>query len=121
MHKVLIADDDFISLEVLKAMLDHYPLDLVIANDGPQALALAQEEQPELMLIDYDMPEMTGADVCRALRKDPEFQDVAIVALTGHQSLAELNACRMAGMNETLHKPVSPDELHRVMQEYLSL
>lgn len=121
MHTVLIADDDFISLEVLKAMLDEYPLDLLVANNGEEALKLAREGEPELLILDYDMPDMTGAEVCRALREDTQFSELPIIALTGHQSVSELNACRMAGMNETLHKPVSPDSLHVVMQHYLSL
>lgn len=121
MHTVLIADDDFISLEVLKAMLDDYPLDLLVANNGEEALQLAREHEPELLILDYDMPDMTGADVCRALRQETAFQDTPIIALTGHQSVSELNACRMAGMEETLHKPVSPDNLHVILQQYLSL
>ncbi|MCC5880319.1 MAG: response regulator [Idiomarina sp.] len=121
MHTVLIADDDFISLEVLKAMLDEYPLDLIVAGNGRDALALAREHQPELLILDYDMPDMTGADVCRALRQDAEFEDTPIIALTGHQSVSELNTCRTAGMNETVHKPVSPDTLMVLLREYLSL
>lgn len=121
MHKVLIADDDIISLEVLKAMLEEYPLDLVVAGNGEDALRLALEESPELLILDYDMPDMTGADVCRALREHAAFNDTPIIALTGHQSISELNACRNAGMNETLHKPVSPDTLAVLMREHLSL
>lgn len=121
MHTVLIADDDFISLEVLKAMLEEYPLDLIAANSGTEALALAREHQPELLILDYDMPDMTGADVCKVLREQPEFADVPVVALTGHQSASELDACRMAGMDETIHKPLSPDTLQVLLREYLSL
>lgn len=121
MHTVLIADDDFISLEVLKAMLEEYPLDLLIANNGEEALSLAKEHQPELLILDYDMPDMTGAEVSRQLRQLTAFEDIPIVALTGHQSISELNACRTAGMNETVHKPVSPDTLNVLLREYLSL
>lgn len=121
MHTVLIADDDFISLEVLKAMLEEYPLDLLAANSGTEALALAREHQPELLILDYDMPDMTGAEVCRTLREQPAFADTPVVALTGHQSISELNACRTAGMNETIHKPLSPDTLNVLLREYLSL
>ncbi len=53
MHTVLIADDDFISLEVLKAMLEDYPLDLLVANNGQEALDLAHEHEPELLILRY--------------------------------------------------------------------
>lgn len=121
MHTVLIADDDFISLEVLKAMLEEYPLDLLVANNGEEALALALKHEPELLILDYDMPDITGAEVCRKLRAEKAFSETPIIALTGHQSISELNACRTAGMDETLHKPVSPDNLAVLMHEHLSL
>lgn len=121
MHTVLIADDDFISLEVLKAMLDEYPLDLITASNGEEALQLALAHEPELLILDYDMPGMTGADVCRELRQRDVFSDTPIVALTGHQSDFELNACRAAGMDKTVHKPVAPDTLTLLLREYLSL
>lgn len=121
MHTVLIADDDAISLEVLKAMLSAFPLTILTAESGQQALDLARTEEPELLILDYDMPEMTGAEVCRTLRQEPDFEDLPIVALTGHQSISELNACRSAGMNDTLHKPVSPDDLATLLREHLSL
>ena len=121
MHTVLIADDDFISLEVLKAMLEEYPLDLLTAADGDEALQLAIEHEPELLILDYDMPGMTGAEVCRALRQRNGFDDTPIIALTGHQSDAELSSCREAGMNQTVLKPVAPDTLTQLLRDYLSL
>jgi CheY-like chemotaxis protein len=121
MHTVLIADDDAISLEVLKAMLSAFPLTILTAESGQQALELTRAEDPELLILDYDMPQMTGADVCRELRQEPAFEDLPIIALTGHQSMTELNACRAAGMNDTLYKPVSPDDLATLLREHLSL
>lgn len=121
MHTVLIADDDFISLEVLKAMLEDYPLDLLVANNGQEALDLAHQHEPELLILDYDMPDYTGAEICLVLRSEPLFSDTPIIALTGHQTPTELGACAAAGMDETLHKPVSPDSLAAILRQYLSL
>ncbi|RUO26109.1 two-component system response regulator [Aliidiomarina minuta] len=121
MHTVLIADDDNISLEVLKAMLSSYPLTIITAEDGEQAIQLATQEDPDLIILDYDMPNLTGADACRQLRQLSQFEDLPIIALTGHQSVSELNACRTAGMDATLHKPVSPDALDSLLREHLSL
>ena len=118
MNKVLIADDDFISLEVLKAMLGAYPIELYTATDGQQAIQVAEQQHPALILLDYDMPDMSGAEVCVALRQQG-FAQTPIVAITGHQSATELNACREAGMLATLHKPVSPDALDELLHKYL--
>lgn len=115
MRTVLIADDDFISLEVLKAMLSSFSVEIISAANGTEALKQAREHQPDLIVLDYDMPDMTGADVCAELRKESSFEDTTIVALTGHHSPTELNACRDAGMNQTLHKPVAPDSLEQLI------
>ncbi|RUO38082.1 two-component system response regulator [Aliidiomarina shirensis] len=118
MNTILIADDDFISLEVLKAMLASYSLEIVCASNGSDALALAKEKQPQLIILDYEMDDLTGAEVCIELRKDSAFSNTPIIALTGHQSSTHLDHCRDAGMDETLHKPVAPDALAQLLKTY---
>ncbi|HLV48583.1 MAG TPA: response regulator [Aliidiomarina sp.] len=119
MTSILIADDDFISLEVLKAMLSQYPVNVHTATSGTEAIDLANKVHPALMILDYEMPNMTGAEACLQLRQQPQFSNTPIIALTGHQSPAELNACREAGMNQTLHKPVSPEVLAETIATYI--
>ena len=85
MTKVLIADDDFISLEVLKAMLGQYDVEILTATTGQEALAQAKE-MPNLIFLDYEMPDMSGAEVCKTLRGKPEFENTPIIAINSHQS-----------------------------------
>lgn len=118
MNTILIADDDFISLEVLKAMLTSYPVEVISASNGKEALALALENKPQLIILDYEMDDLTGAEVCTQLRKDSAFTDTPIIALTGHQSSTHLDQCRDAGMNQTLHKPVTPDALTQLLEAH---
>ncbi|CUS48657.1 MAG: two-component signal transduction system response regulator [Idiomarinaceae bacterium HL-53] len=119
MTSILIADDDFISLEVLKAMLSTFSVDVITASHGQEALDQAKALQPTLIILDYEMPYLTGAEVCAELRKLVQFSETPIIALTGHQSPTELNACREAGMNHTLHKPVSPEALEEIIAPYV--
>ncbi|WP_241970572.1 MULTISPECIES: response regulator [Idiomarina] len=114
---VLVADDDLISLEVFKAMLSQHPIDVITAENGEQALA-ALESQPDLIFLDFEMPDMSGADVCRTLRQQAEFSDTPVIAVTSHQSATEMEACRDAGMNATLHKPVAPDALAELLEQF---
>lgn len=118
MNKVLIADDDFISLEVLKAMLANFEVDILTAMTGQEALNLAKQG-PKLIFLDYEMPDMTGAEVCQQLRQDEMHKNTPVIAITSHQSASEMSACRESGMNATLHKPVSPEALGELMSEYL--
>lgn len=114
---VLVADDDIISLEVFKAMLSQHPIDVITAENGEQALA-ALESQPDLIFLDFEMPDMSGADICRTLRQQAEFSDTPVIAVTSHQSATEMEACRDAGMNATLHKPVAPDALAELLDQF---
>lgn len=116
MKRILIADDDFISLEVLKAMLSRYPVEILTAMTGAGALQQALEQQPALLILDYEMPDFTGAEICLKLRQNSMFATTPIVALTSHQSPNELEACRNAGMNQTLHKPVAPDAIEQLLR-----
>ncbi|MCL4410548.1 MAG: response regulator [Gammaproteobacteria bacterium] len=118
MKKILIADDDFISLEVLKAMLSRFPVEVIAATNGTEALSQAQQQQPHLLILDYEMADYTGAEVCLQLRQLDAFTHTPIIALTGHQSPNELEACRQAGMNQTLHKPVAPDAIEQLLTEH---
>lgn len=119
MTKVLIADDDFISLEVLKAMLGQYSVEILTATTGQEALDQANAS-PNLIFLDYEMPDMSGADVCKTLRSQSEFKETPIIAITSHQSASEMTACREAGMNATLHKPVSPEALDELLKQYVA-
>lgn len=114
---VLVADDDMISLEVFKAMLAQHHVNVITAETGEQALA-ALDQQPDLIFLDFEMPDMSGAEVCRRLRQQPQFNDTPVIAVTSHQSASEMDECRSAGMNATLHKPVAPDALAELLQQY---
>ena len=119
MTDVVIADDDFISLEVLKAMLSQYAVTIHTAENGQAAIAIAEQVKPALIILDYEMPVLTGAEACAQLRQQEAFSDTPIIALTGHQSPTEIETCRAAGMNQTLHKPVSPEALQSLFDTHL--
>ena len=118
MH-ILVADDDMISLEVFKAMLSQHDVEVFTAETGAQALE-ALDKQPDLIFLDFEMPDMSGAEVCRRLRQQPAFNNTPVIAVTSHQSATEMDECRAAGMNATLHKPVAPDALAELLQQYSS-
>lgn len=117
MATVLIADDDFISLEILKTMVERDGVAVITANNGEEALAAAAQNSFALILLDYEMPDFTGAQVAEKLITDGIT--TPIVAVTGHQSATELTACRDAGMVATIHKPIAPDALEELLKRWL--
>lgn len=114
---VLVADDDMISLEVFKIMLKQFDVDVLTATSGAEALD-ALSANPDLIFLDYEMPDMSGAEVCRQVRQQQAFSQTPVIAVTSHQSATEMDDCRHAGMNATLHKPVAPDALAELLAEY---
>src|ERR1700739_4290063 len=92
MTKILLVDDSkFLRLATERA-LAWGGYDVSAATDGPNALEIAREKNPDLILLDMLLPKMTGPDVLKALKKDPATAGIAVVAFTG---LSQKNAVRL--------------------------
>ena len=88
--KILIVDDSELSLEILQAKLaERY--DIVSTNAPGNVLKLARETEPDLILCDFDMPEMDGGEVSEALRADAELRYIPLLFLTALASTGDLN------------------------------
>jgi CheY-like chemotaxis protein len=88
---LLVEDSKFMRLAVGRAM-ERTGYDVVTALDGEEVVGLAREHRPDLILLDMLLPKMTGPDVLKALKKDPETAGIAVVAFTG---LSQKNAPRL--------------------------
>lgn len=111
-HTVVIADDDadireLVTIAVTKSGLE------VVANvaDGRSALEAIQKHNPDLAILDISMPEMTGIEVCRAVREDPSLTDLRILLLSASVDEVARNVGLEAGADYFLAKPFSPREL----------
>jgi CheY-like chemotaxis protein len=92
MTKILLVDDSkFLRLATERA-LARAGYEVSTASDGENALKIAREEQPDLILLDMLLPKMTGPDVLKALKKDPATAEIAVVVFTG---LSQMNAPRL--------------------------
>lgn len=113
--RILLADDDRQVRRLVGLTLDDENFSLSFAEDGAEALRLAREVHPKLVLLDYQMPGLSGLEVCRALRADPATARTPIVMLTGQGGNAIRSHAYEAGVNAFLTKPFSPLTLeHRV-------
>jgi len=106
-HVVLIADDDPVILELLKATLRSDAFRLYTAGDGETALRIARAVRPSLILLDWLMPGLDGTEVTRALRADgdPYFREVPIVLLTAEAGAEKTQEGFAAGVTDYLTKP----------------
>lgn len=109
--EVLIAEDEPVSQEILRALLEDLGFIVDAANDGRQALSLAQQKTYALILIDMQMPNMNGLDASRAIRQASMNQATPILAVTANAFEHDRLACLEAGMNHFVPKPLDPDRL----------
>lgn len=87
MKRILIVDDEINSRRLLKEILSDSEIDLDIleAKDGDEAMKLIREEQPFLVLLDGKIPEISGYDICRILKKDVQYKNIIIALITGSE------------------------------------
>jgi two-component system alkaline phosphatase synthesis response regulator PhoP len=109
--RILVADDSSTVRRVVSARLAADGHDVVEAEDGEQALALARELRPALVVLDKVMPKLDGFEVVRALRSDPETDRLLIVMLTDRGGEEDVLDGLGLGVDEYMPKPFSPREL----------
>ena len=116
---ILIVDDAPMFLEIEGLFLARSGR-VVTAQSGEEALARARRESPDLMLVDAYMPGMSGADVCRAVRSDPQLSDTPIIALCSSDEADERAAILRAGADDVLSKPIDRMALVESVQRPLA-
>jgi two-component system cell cycle response regulator len=109
--KVLIIDDSPDALALARARLGKEGLDLICANGGKAGLEAAANENPDLILLDVDMPDMSGFDVCRAMKADTELCMIPIIFLSGSASSVDKVAGLNLGAVDYVAKPFDAFEL----------
>ena len=108
---VLVVEDNQDSAEMLSALLEHGGARVHVARDGEMALSLAEQLQPEVILLDIGLPQMSGYDVARTIRRTHWGAHTFIVALTGWGHADDRARSKDAGFDHHLVKPVKPDVL----------
>lgn len=109
--QVLIADDDFIARELLRNALEQSGYTVTTAADGREALELFRQGEYRLVITDWEMPEMNGLELCRAVREASEHGYVFIILLTGRGRSEEIVEGMNAGADDFIVKPFQSAEL----------
>jgi two-component system, cell cycle response regulator DivK len=116
-RRLLLVEDSEAIRDALSILLEDAGFTVVQAARGEDALRLAAEARPDLVLLDLGLPDMPGLDVARQMRGDVSMAGVPIVAVTGRDEAADREACRVAGCDDYLVKPVNTRELVRRVAE----
>jgi two-component system, OmpR family, phosphate regulon response regulator PhoB len=119
MLTVLIADDEAHIVELVRVTLEDDRVRVIEAANGATALQLAEEFEPELVFLDVNLPDMSGLEVCRCIRRQPRLAGSRIVMLTAAAQQDDLVRGMAAGASYYLTKPFSPVRLLSLVEGLL--
>ena len=111
MVKVLVADDELDIRELMEYNLAKEGFEVLLAKDGGEAVSLAKEHSPELIILDVMMPVLDGVEVCEKLRSSSQFENTLIIFLTARAEDFTQIACYESGGDDYIVKPIRPKVL----------
>jgi len=117
--RIVIADDEAHILHVVNMKLTNAGFEVFTAMDGEEALELCQAESPDLLITDYQMPVMSGLELCKQLRDSEQTRRIPAIMLTARGFDIEPGEMADAGIEAVLAKPFSPREVLAKVQQLL--
>ena len=117
--KILIADDNQPNVELMEAYLADLTCDIQIAVDGQDTLDKVASFQPDLILLDVMMPKLSGFEVCKQVKENPETRHIMILMVTALNELGDIQRAVDVGTDDFLSKPVNQVELLKRVQNML--
>jgi len=117
--KVLVCDDEPYIVESVSYVVRKAGYDVVVAEDGLEALNAVKREKPDLVFLDIMMPKISGYEVCRQVKEDPETRSAYIVMLTARGQEEDERRALDMGADEFMTKPFSPRKMRAKLDEIL--
>jgi two-component system cell cycle response regulator DivK len=114
---VLYVEDNELNRKIVRDLLRRTRYRLLEAPDGEAGVAMAREQRPDLILMDVQLPKMSGIDAIKALRSEPETADTPIIAVTSFALSGSEQKAIEAGATAYMAKPYSPFDLLRMMRQ----
>jgi CheY-like chemotaxis protein len=118
-RKVLIADDEVHIIHVVAIKLRNNGYDVISADNGVEAYELACKEIPDIIVTDFQMPEMTGLELTEKLRENDVTKDIPVVLLTARSFAVTKEQQKQLNISGCLSKPFSPKELLKSLEDIL--
>jgi DNA-binding response OmpR family regulator len=117
--RVLIVDDDKHIRRLVRNLIENEGLECLEAEDGFEALAVAREQHPDLMILDVMLPGLDGYKICRLLKFDEDFADISVIMLTSKTRPTDKETGYYTGADLYLTKPFRPPELIEAVRQLL--
>ncbi len=124
MKKILVADDNICNRELLVDVLKRFDSAVVmtlVASNGTDALEIAKKEHPDLILLDINMPGLSGVQVCQAVKSNPETEKAYIVMVTANIQAEQRMQAKTVGANAYITKPFDIRQVSEIVKQVLEL
>ena len=118
-EKILVVEDNPQNVRLIEMVLRASNYRLIIATNGEEAVETAVREKPDLILMDIQLPGISGTEATRQLRKLPEFADIPIIGLTAYAMKGDKEKILEAGCNSYISKPFNTRELPGIIDDML--
>ena len=116
---VLVVEDNPVNMKVCYALLDAYGYIVLQATDGMEGLRLAREHRPDLILMDMQLPDISGLEVTKQLKEDETLKSIPVVAVTAFAMVGDEERCRDGGCDGYISKPISISDLLQTIERFL--
>jgi two-component system cell cycle response regulator DivK len=117
--KVLIVEDNELNMKLFHDLLEAHGINTVETSDGHSVLDLAREHKPDLILMDIQLPEVSGLDVTKWLKQDEELKHIPVIAITAFAMKGDEQKIREGGCEDYISKPISVTRFLEVIDSYL--
>lgn len=118
---VMIVEDNDLNLKLFRDLLTANGLRSVYTQDGMQALTLAREHKPDLILMDIQLPEVSGVDVTKWLKNDAELKHIPVIALTAFAMKGDEERIRASGCDGYISKPIAVTSFLATIKQFLKI
>ena len=117
--KVLLVEDSPTDASIVKSLLDG--IDVEVATTGRAGIDRAKQTKPDLILLDLMLPDISGYEVCSAIRNDPALSETLVIILSIKDEVSDITAAFKAGADDYIIKPPLPEYLSRKIKLYLGI
>jgi two-component system, cell cycle response regulator DivK len=118
---ILIVEDNELNMKLFRDLLQAHGLNTVETRDGTQAIDLARQHKPDLILMDIQLPQISGLDVTRMLKKDEELKSIPVIAVTAFAMKGDEEKIREGGCEDYFSKPITITKLMESVQKHLKM
>ncbi|MDE1153474.1 MAG: response regulator [Micavibrio sp.] len=117
--KVMIVEDNELNMKLFDDLLGAHGYDTIKTRDGTKVLDLAREHQPDLIVMDIQLPEVSGLDVTKWLKSDAELRGIPVIAVTAFAMKGDEEKIRQGGCEDYVSKPISILDFMKVVEKHL--